>query len=190
MRRSIRKRSRTRDPTKAPSHFAADGRPPARRIARLRALLTSTAPEFILSRPPTSLESHFLEDSAASARRAAGAGRPVVPNASRSCCGARSRSARGLIVLILIVLGVKGCLDARAHRALSDYARNVTQIVKETEQTSKGFFGKLSDPGQPLGDRVQRRGQRRPQRDGQLRLAGRRPRAPPATWATRRTRWS
>lgn len=53
----------------------------------------------------------------------------------------------GLIVLILIVLGVKGCLDARAHRELSDYARNVTQIVDETEQTSKDFFGKLEDPG-------------------------------------------
>jgi hypothetical protein len=53
----------------------------------------------------------------------------------------------GLVVLILIVLGVKGCLDARAHRALSDYARNVTQIAEETEQTSKDFFGKLNDPG-------------------------------------------
>jgi hypothetical protein len=53
----------------------------------------------------------------------------------------------GLILLILIVLGVKGCLDARANRALSDYARNVTQIAEETEQTSKAFFSKLSDPG-------------------------------------------
>jgi hypothetical protein len=53
----------------------------------------------------------------------------------------------GLIVLILIVLGVKGCLDARANRELSDYARNVTQIVDETDQTSKDFFGKLADPG-------------------------------------------
>ena len=53
----------------------------------------------------------------------------------------------GLIVLILVVLGVKGCLDARANRELSDYARNVTQIVEETDQTSKDFFGKLADPG-------------------------------------------
>jgi hypothetical protein len=53
----------------------------------------------------------------------------------------------GLILLILIVLGVKGCLDARANRALSDYARNVTQIAEEAEQTSKAFFSKLSDPG-------------------------------------------
>ena len=53
----------------------------------------------------------------------------------------------GLIVVILIVLGVKGCLDARANRELSDYARDVTQIVEETDQTSKDFFGKLADPG-------------------------------------------
>ncbi len=45
------------------------------------------------------------------------------------------------------MLGVRGCLDARKHRALSDYARNVTQIVDETDQTSKSFFGKLADPG-------------------------------------------
>jgi hypothetical protein len=53
----------------------------------------------------------------------------------------------GLIVLILIVLGVRGCLNARQNRALSDYAGNVTQIVEETEQTSEQFFGKLSNPG-------------------------------------------
>lgn len=53
----------------------------------------------------------------------------------------------GLLLLILIVLGVKGCLDARKNRELSDYARNVTQIVEETDQTSKAFFDKLDDPG-------------------------------------------
>jgi CARDB protein len=53
----------------------------------------------------------------------------------------------GLVVLILIVLGVKGCLDARAQRALTDYARNVEQIVKSTDQTSEDFFEKLEDPG-------------------------------------------
>lgn len=53
----------------------------------------------------------------------------------------------GLVLLILIVLGVKGCLDARANRELSDYARNVTQIVEETQQTSKAFFERLEEPG-------------------------------------------
>ncbi len=54
----------------------------------------------------------------------------------------------GLIVLILIVLGVKGCLDARAHRALSDYSRDVSQIVEETQRTSKAFFDNLEEPGE------------------------------------------
>jgi hypothetical protein len=53
----------------------------------------------------------------------------------------------GLLVLIVVVLGIKGCLDARKDRALSDYARNVSQIVEETDQTSKAFFAKLSEPG-------------------------------------------
>jgi hypothetical protein len=52
-----------------------------------------------------------------------------------------------LVLIILIVLGVKGCLDARAHRALSDYSRNVEQITTSTAQTSKQFFGILEDPG-------------------------------------------
>lgn len=52
-----------------------------------------------------------------------------------------------LVVLILIVLGVKGCLDARARGALSDYASEVKQIAVETGQTSKDFFGKLEEPG-------------------------------------------
>ncbi|HEX2096623.1 MAG TPA: CARDB domain-containing protein [Solirubrobacterales bacterium] len=53
----------------------------------------------------------------------------------------------GLLILILIVLGVRGCLDARKDRALRDYATDVAQIVDETDQTSKSFFGKLADPG-------------------------------------------
>lgn len=52
----------------------------------------------------------------------------------------------GLLILVLIVLGVRGCLNARKDRALRDYAGDVAQIVDETDQTSKSFFGKLSDP--------------------------------------------
>ena len=54
----------------------------------------------------------------------------------------------GLLILILFALGVRGCLNARKERALSDYAGNVTQIVEETKRTSSSFFGKLSDPGE------------------------------------------
>ncbi|MGN6815582.1 MAG: CARDB domain-containing protein [Solirubrobacterales bacterium] len=53
----------------------------------------------------------------------------------------------GLLLLILIVLGIKGCLDARAESELSDYADKVGEIAEETEQTSKDFFGNLESPG-------------------------------------------
>lgn len=52
----------------------------------------------------------------------------------------------GLIVLVLLVLGVRGCLDARKERSLKDYARDVSQIAAETDRTSKGFFDRLDDP--------------------------------------------
>ena len=103
---------------------------------------------------------------------------PPPPRTAADHAAAGLALGAGLLVLILIVLGVRGCLNARKHRALSDYARNVTQIVEETDQTSKPLLRQALGPGQPLGDRVRRRGQRRPQRDGQLRLAGRRPRRP------------
>jgi len=54
----------------------------------------------------------------------------------------------GLLVLVLIVFGVRGCLDARQNRALEDYASNVTQVVDETNTLSESFFGLLDDPGE------------------------------------------
>lgn len=52
----------------------------------------------------------------------------------------------GLVVLILVVLGAKGCLDARKNRSLEDYSGNVTQIVDETNSLGKAFYGRLDDP--------------------------------------------
>ncbi|HNA45304.1 MAG TPA: hypothetical protein PK038_05170, partial [Solirubrobacterales bacterium] len=48
----------------------------------------------------------------------------------------------GLLVLILLVIGAKGCLDARKNRSLDDYANSVTQIVNETNALGKSFFGR------------------------------------------------
>ena len=53
----------------------------------------------------------------------------------------------GLIVLILLVLGVKGCLNARHDRALKDYGSNVASIVDESRQISNQFFDQLENPG-------------------------------------------
>jgi hypothetical protein len=92
------------------------------------------------------LESRFLEDSPATGPRRRE--RPKRrPERQQIMLRRGLALGGGLILLILIVLGVKGCLDARANRALSDYARNVTEVTEETEQTSKRFFGKLADPG-------------------------------------------
>ena len=56
----------------------------------------------------------------------------------------------GLVVLILLVVGAKGCLDARKNRSLEDYSSSVTQVVDETNALSESFFGRLDDP-QDLG---------------------------------------
>ncbi len=53
----------------------------------------------------------------------------------------------GLLVLILLVLGVRGCLNARKERALENYGENVAAIVDETRQVSNSLFQQLEDPG-------------------------------------------
>jgi CARDB protein len=87
-----------------------------------------------------------LEDSAAS-RVGRRPRRPRRPERQQILIRRGIALGAGLLILVLLVLGVRGCLNARKHRALSDYARNVTQVVEETNQTSKKFFEKLEDPG-------------------------------------------
>jgi hypothetical protein len=53
----------------------------------------------------------------------------------------------GLLVLILLVLGVRGCLDARQERAYRDYVQDVSAIVQESEQQGEALFELLSAPG-------------------------------------------
>lgn len=52
-----------------------------------------------------------------------------------------------LLVLVLLVLGVRGCLNARKERALKDYGQNVAAIVDESQQISTALFKQLDDPG-------------------------------------------
>jgi hypothetical protein len=54
--------------------------------------------------------------------------------------------AAGVLVLILLIIGAKGCLDARHERALKDYVRNVAQLTSESKTVSDDFFGLLRDP--------------------------------------------
>ncbi len=65
---------------------------------------------------------------------------------------ARTRQAvalgAGLLVLVLIVLGVNGCLNSRQERALKDYTRDVGAIISDSDsQVAKPFFELLSAGG-------------------------------------------
>jgi len=53
----------------------------------------------------------------------------------------------GILVVLLLVFGFRGCLDARKERALKDYVRDVGALVQESDQGSEALFQLLRDPG-------------------------------------------
>src|SRR5918994_4771790 len=53
----------------------------------------------------------------------------------------------GILILILLVLGFRGCLNARKERAFENYARDLSTVVQEEQQISDDFFSRFSDPG-------------------------------------------
>lgn len=53
-----------------------------------------------------------------------------------------------MLVLILLVLGVRGCLDARKERAFKDYVRDVGALVQDSDQQSEVLFKLLSSSDQ------------------------------------------
>jgi hypothetical protein len=55
----------------------------------------------------------------------------------------------GAIVLavILLVLGINGCLDSRKDRAFRNYAADVRALVRNSQEVGNGVFQTLSKPG-------------------------------------------
>ncbi len=53
----------------------------------------------------------------------------------------------GVVVFLLLVLGIRSCIDARGDRALEDYASNVTQLTDETNTLGQTTFETIDDPG-------------------------------------------
>jgi CARDB len=53
----------------------------------------------------------------------------------------------GLVLLALLVIGTRSCLDARQNRALSEYARDVDAVSIESAQQSRSLFGLLRGGG-------------------------------------------
>lgn len=61
----------------------------------------------------------------------------------------------GALLLILIVLGFKGCLDSRKERSLKDYSRDASAIVVDSnDQVTKPFFD-LLESGKSSGNDLQ-----------------------------------
>jgi hypothetical protein len=52
----------------------------------------------------------------------------------------------GLLVIVLLVWGVNGCLDARKDRAFRDYGGDVRAIIDESNNLAGNFFETLSRP--------------------------------------------
>jgi hypothetical protein len=55
--------------------------------------------------------------------------------------------AVGILILILLVLGIRGCLNARKERAFENYVRDLGVLTADSQQLSQSFFGRLEDPG-------------------------------------------
>lgn len=66
--------------------------------------------------------------------------------------------AIGILLLVIVVLGVNGCINSRGDRKLKDYNRDVTAIAGDSDaQVSKPFFQLLtsgSSAGEDLGLQV------------------------------------
>lgn len=56
----------------------------------------------------------------------------------------------GVLILILLLLGVRGCLNARKERGFENYVSDLGGIVTQSNQLSQEFFGRLEDPPREL----------------------------------------
>lgn len=63
----------------------------------------------------------------------------------------------GVIILILAVIGVRGCLGARQDRAVKDYVTEVSALTKESDAESRDFFDVLQNPGDLSEQELQNR---------------------------------
>jgi len=52
-----------------------------------------------------------------------------------------------LVVIIVLVLGIKGCLNSRQEQALKDYNRDVAGLVQEADANTDEFFNALTAGG-------------------------------------------
>ena len=62
----------------------------------------------------------------------------------------------GLLLVLLLFFGIRGCVNSRQERALKDYNRDVTAVISDSnDQVSKPFFDLLSGGGKASDLQVQ-----------------------------------
>ena len=54
-----------------------------------------------------------------------------------------------LILLLILVFGFRGCLDARKERAMEDYVRNSSELITVSQGEGRTLFEVLSAPSDP-----------------------------------------
>ena len=52
----------------------------------------------------------------------------------------------GVLIVILLLLGVKGCLNARKERGFENYVSDLSSIATQSNQLSSEFFARLENP--------------------------------------------
>ncbi len=61
----------------------------------------------------------------------------------------------GALLLILLVVGVRGCLDSRTQRSLKDYNRDVTAVISDSDrEVGRAFFQLLGSGSRRGNDAV------------------------------------
>ncbi|HWO48780.1 MAG TPA: hypothetical protein VNM42_02855, partial [Solirubrobacterales bacterium] len=80
-------------------------------------------------------------------RAAASGGHGPRPPASKQQARARQAGLLlgAIVLLILIVIAFRGCLDARKDRSFQNYVSDLSSITAETEQLSSNFFDTLQN---------------------------------------------
>jgi hypothetical protein len=53
----------------------------------------------------------------------------------------------GVLLLVLIILGIRGCLNARKRQSFKDYVGEVSGLIQESNQQGSSLFKLLSAPG-------------------------------------------
>jgi len=78
---------------------------------------------------------------------------PVGPSDPQQLLVRRAVAAGvGLLVLVLLVVGIRGCLSNRKEQALKDYNRDVATLVQEVDRNTDDFFQTLSTGGSSPSD--------------------------------------